>query len=107
MSNEPGGKNHFEIYIFRNTGLIGGKAFERINFGNQDSKDKRDGYMGHNEKARHAMVDEVLFDLPSNSELVDHVVTNKILALLYDNHILQKNNAVPFGSYPAKEIFGE
>lgn len=107
MSDEPGGKNHFEIYIFRNTGLIGGEAFERINFGSQDSKGQKGDYKGHNEKARHATVNEILFDLPSSSELADHVVTNKILSLLYTNHILQKDNAIPFGSYPTKEIFGE
>ena len=107
MNSEPGGKNHFEIYIFRNIGLIGGKAFERINFGEQDTASRNDSYIGHNEKSRHAMVDELLYDLPSNSELSDHVVTNKILSLLYTNHILQKSNAVPYGSYPAKEIFDE
>lgn len=53
------------------------------------------------------MVDEILFNLPSNSELSDYVVTNKLLYLLYNNHILQKNNATPFGSYSTREIFGE
>ena len=107
MRSSPGGKNHFEIYIFRNVGLIGGSAFERINFGGQDAELGSSNYIGHNEKSRRAMVDEILFDLPSNSELSDHVATNKLLYLLYNNHILQKNNATPFGSYSTKEIFDE
>jgi len=27
---QPGGNNHFELYIFRNTRMIGGKPFERV-----------------------------------------------------------------------------
>lgn len=81
--------------------------------GSSDSSSRQDAelgsssYIGHNEKSRRTMVDEILFNLPSNSELSDYVVTNKLLYLLYNNHILQKNNATPFSSYSTKEIFGE
>lgn len=27
---QPGGNNHFELYVFRNSGMIGGKPFERF-----------------------------------------------------------------------------
>lgn len=102
----PGDKNHFDIYIFRNSDLIGGKSFEKIEFGGADAKEHKESkYLGHNEEARHQTLNELMFDLPSNSELEQHLSTNKMLAAIYKNHIKQHYNKIPYSSFKFKDIF--
>lgn len=49
-----GNEDHFEIFIYRNKSLVGGKSFSHFDFGESDRekflKDKY--YLGHNERAR-------------------------------------------------------
>ena len=102
----PGDKNHFDIYIFRNSDLIGGKSFEKIEFGGVDVEAHRGGkYLGHNEEARYQTLNELMFGLPSNSELEQHLNTNKMLAAIYRNHIKQHYGKIPYSSFKFKDIF--
>ncbi len=102
----PGDKNHFDIYIFRNSDLIGGKSFEHIKFGETDAVEhKAEKYLGHNEEARHQTLNELMFNLPSNSELEQHISTNKMLAAIYKNHIKQHYGKIPYSRFKFKEIF--
>lgn len=104
---EPGGKNHFDIYIFRNSSLIGGKPFEHIQFGKEDAKihKKNIGYLGQNEEARHVTLDELMYDKPSISELQHHIETNKLIAAISQNHIKQHRGTIPYSKFKFKDIF--
>lgn len=104
-SYEAGGNNHFDIYIFRNSNLIGGEAFEKIEYGSDDlMKTRESSYLGHNEYARFKLLDELMYNLPSNSEIADHLATNKLLSEIYKNHSRQTNGDVPYSKISAKEI---
>lgn len=102
---DVGGNSHFDIYIFRNSNLIGGKAFEKIQYGAEDlEKHKSNSYLGHNEYARHATLNELMYDKPSNSELKSHLATNKLLSEIYKNHARQTSGKIPYSKFNAKEI---
>jgi predicted dehydrogenase len=105
--NDVGEEGHFDIYIFRNSNLIGGKAFEHIRFGAEDSKRNMGNkmYLGHNEEARYKTMDELMYNKPSNSELAQHIATNKLLALIYKNHIKQHSGTIPYSQVKFKDIF--
>lgn len=102
---DTGGANHFDIYIFRNSNLIGGKAFEKIQFGEMDLKGhEAELYMGQNEYARRQTLDELLQDLPSQNELRNHLPANKLLSEIYKNHARQSKGETPFVSFNAVDI---
>ncbi len=102
-----GDKNHFDIYIFRNTALIGGQPFEHIRYGGYETMQHRSdgGYLGHNEAARHKILDELIYNLPSNSELASHVTTNRLLSAIIENHERQRANKIPLGNYKVKDFY--
>lgn len=108
-SKTIGGKDHFDIYIFRNTNLIGGQPFELIEFGHDEAEEyKKDAYyLGHNEKSRYQAVDELLDDLPSDSELEKHLTTNALVSAFYENEARQQFDDVPYKEYKIQEIFYE
>lgn len=64
----PGGLEHFDIYVFRNTGMIGGKPFEVIKlcdlYSNVDSS-----FKGYNELSREEYLDDFLFGYSSLGDL--------------------------------------
>lgn len=105
-----GSKNHFDIYIFRNSKLIGGKSLEVVKYGKFDSEQHSgDGmhYIGQNEQPRFRAIEELLSNTPSWSSLEDHAVTNKLMTVLYSNQAKQNFGKVPFAEYKYKEIFNE
>lgn len=106
---EPGDKNHFDIYIYRNSKLIGGEPFEILRYGGLETMQHRgDGrYLGHNESARCTTLDEIMYDLPSNSELRSHLATNKLLTMMYKNHIKQEYGKIPNSKCMYKELQNE
>ena len=104
-SYDVGENNHFDIYIFRNSNLIGGKAFEKIQFGSEDfQQHDSKAYLGHNEFARYETLNELLYDKPSLSELKTHLATNKLLSEIYKNHARQTAGAIPYSTFDAKDI---
>jgi predicted dehydrogenase len=106
---DPGDTNHFDIYIYRNAKLIGGEPFEIVRYGGFESMQHRgDGrYLGHNESARYKTLDELMYDLPSNSELSTHLATNKLLTMMYKNHIKQDYGKIPYSKCAYKELKNE
>lgn len=102
---DVGENNHFDIYIFRNSNLIGGKAFEKIQFGNEDiQQNDSESYIGHNEFARYETLNELIYDKASSSELKTHLATNKLLSEIYKNHARQTSGKIPYSKFEAKEI---
>ena len=108
MYENVGNKNHFDIYIFKNTNLLGGTPLEIIQFGKNDkTKNLNSMYLGHNENARYKVIDELLNNRSSNSELNTHISSVKLLSKLYLNRIKEKNNEIPFSRYNIEDIFYE
>lgn len=66
-----GGKDHFDIYIFRNSNLIGGKAFEKISIKDLINKEN-DSFLGNNEKAREICFCSFFNNDVNNSNLLAH-----------------------------------
>lgn len=53
----PGGLEHFDIDIYRNVDLIGGKPYERIHLYDLYNMDEKNNFLGYNEYAREEMID--------------------------------------------------
>lgn len=105
---DTGQNNHFDIYIFRNSNLIGGKSFEKIQYGSWDlNSNNSNKYLGHNENARYQTLDELMFNLPSKSEIQSHLATNKLLSEIYKNHAKQTLGKIPISKFQIKELFNE
>lgn len=78
-----GNEDHFDIYIFKNSQLVGGTTLEKVSLG-EDMKSKQDSeYMGHNEKAREQCLLDWLNGAMNNSDFISHKETNIILSSLY------------------------
>lgn len=106
---EPGDKNHFDIYIYRNSKLIGGEPFEVLRYGGLETMQHRgDGsYLGHNESARYVTLDELMYGLPSNSELKTHLGTNRLMSVMHKNHIKQEYGKIPNSKFMYEELKNE
>lgn len=73
----PGHLDHFDVYVFRNAGVVGGASFEKLEFG-RAGQDK-----GHNEQARLDLLEAFLAGDPSGSELEEHRRTIFWLSRIY------------------------
>lgn len=84
-THDVGLLEHFDIYIFRNSDLIGGKPFEKIGItdllGRQSIETK--SFIGYNEKARENCLIGFLNNLSEYSDLTDHHLTVKVLTNAY------------------------
>lgn len=95
---EPGGLDHFDIYIFRNSDLIGGKPFERIRVSNR-SRINRKTHMGHNEEAREKCTVDWLQGNESENDVLKHKLSNLVLSILYRCSAKEKA-----GNFPQVEV---
>ncbi|MBS0656413.1 MAG: Gfo/Idh/MocA family oxidoreductase [Verrucomicrobia bacterium] len=73
---EVGGLRHFDIYLFRNSQLVGGKPFAKLN--SSDFTKNLDS--SFNEQSREECFFRFLDDLPSLSSLKDHKLGITILS---------------------------
>ena len=92
--NQVGSIEHFDIYIFRNNQLIGGKAFEMLNIANLSEKDKK-YFIGYNEKARENCFINFLLNIDDSSDLLEHKNSICILEKAYEA-ISKKENVINF-----------
>jgi predicted dehydrogenase len=76
-SYETWSKNHFDICIYRNAGLIGGEAFEKISLGEK--------YPDLMWMARKALFHEFLTKRAKSSLLKTHKRTNELIHAIYGN----------------------
>lgn len=101
--HKAGGNNHFDIYIFRNTGMLGGKhPMEVITMKDLSAKHKLDDSKLLTEQAKTAVVEEFLNfikggvdkkDLISNID--SHLNGVKMMSAAYLSHIHQKAGKNP------------
>lgn len=92
-----GGLEHFEIFVFRNTSVIGGLPFERIELGANSTLSS--GYIGHNEEARNHCLSDFLN--PSSdfkvsiSDIQTHAYTNWLLSQIHLATCKKREDSIP------------
>ena len=81
-----GTMEHFEIYVFRNTEIIGGVPFERIPLKELIKPADGDGFIGFNEQARERSLMHFLASRDDqSSDLTEHDVPVKVMANVYSS----------------------
>jgi hypothetical protein len=87
---QPGGNNHFEIHLFRNTRMIGGKEVEVIHLDQLAGFDRSRLYI---EQVKEEVVGEFfryltgqLSEQELRSPLHDHAIPVRMLAAVYESH---------------------
>lgn len=76
-----GGLDHFDILVFRNSDIIGGKLFEILDL----EKDDRKYYLGQNEVARFDILRDYFFNKHSYSSITKHKESISLLSELQLN----------------------
>lgn len=94
---EIGGNNHYDIHIYRNNGIIGGKAFEIITAKDIAIEYNLDRTKVMNELARHAAVKEFLEvvvgkrkGIETRANLLDHYLSVQLMSMIYASAIKKK-----------------
>ncbi|MEN3305752.1 MAG: hypothetical protein V7603_1954 [Micromonosporaceae bacterium] len=80
-----GSYEHFDIYFFRNSALVGGPAFDSVTLGDA-SRHRRhveQGYLGHNEAARTEVFRDFLNEDAGRAGLASHELPVKLTAATY------------------------
>lgn len=83
-SQDVGGVEHFDIYVFRNSELIGGKPFEKINMATISGKDGDEYIKGYNERAREKCFINFLLNLNDDSDLLKHKTSIELTEKAYE-----------------------
>ena len=91
LNNRIGSIEHFEIYIFRNSKIIGGKPFEIVDIANLSERDK-EYFQGYNEKARENCFISFLNNSNQDSDLLKHKVSIELVSKAYE--IMEKKKKI-------------
>lgn len=92
--NDVGALEHFDIYIFRNVDLIGGKPFEKISI-DDIVKEQSCSFIGYNERARENCLMDFLNNVTTHSDILDHEMTIKLLSNTYSSIVKRKQKENP------------
>lgn len=91
---ELGGNNHYDIYVFRNKDIIGGKLLEVITAKDVADARKLNKTKVMNELARHEAVKEFLGVIVGNCKgsetrgnIIDHRITTQLMSMIYESSI--------------------
>lgn len=93
-----GGLEHFDIDIFRNSDVIGGKPFERITVGSLHSEEEKKSMLGYNEQAREEYLSKFLNNKCDKGLLKDQAMAVEILysaTLGLRNKYKNRNKSIP------------
>lgn len=82
-NNHVGSVEHFDIYVFRNSELIGGKVLETADIATLSEKDKK-YFNGYNEKARENCFINFLLNIDDSSDLLEHKVSIELIEKAYE-----------------------
>lgn len=82
-NNNVGSVEHFDIYVFRNSQLIGGKTFEMLDIATLSDKDKK-FFNGYNEKARENCFINFLLNIDDSSDILEHRVSIELTEKAYE-----------------------
>lgn len=96
MEYGPGHTDHFDILVFRNNGVLGGKRFEQIEIGrNLATSLPATSHFSHNETARENLFLDFIKRSNSKSDLLHHSFTNEFLSRIYECIALERNGKFP------------
>jgi hypothetical protein len=90
---EVGSKEHFDLYFFRNSGVIGGEPFAKVSL--NDLVDLHKDFKGCNNLARERCFLSFLYDQPSQSTLEDHSLGITLLSSAYKALYHKRNGLSP------------
>ena len=76
---EVGGLENFDILIFRNSDLIGGKPFEEIKIGDLYEDIDENNFEGYNEKSREDFIMDFINGNSNKSDLTEHKLAMELL----------------------------
>lgn len=93
-NNHVGSVEHFDIYIFRNSDLIGGKTLEILDIATLSEKDKK-YFNGYNEKARENCFINFLLNIDDSSDLLEHKASIELTEKAYEA-MVRKDNIMKF-----------
>ncbi len=81
LTNEemPGGLEHFDIQVYRNTSMIGGRPFEEIKLGSLYSSKEKEQMLGYNELAREEFLKKFFHGQCEKGDLQDQALAIEIL----------------------------
>ena len=83
-----GDLEHFDIYIFRNSDLIGGKPFEKLTIKDLENEiSENNEFIGYNENARQVCLINFLNNIPNDSSILYHKQSIEITHQLYKSLI--------------------
>ncbi len=82
-----GDLEHFDIYIFRNTGIIGGKPFEKIKLSELERNIDDCDFIGYNERARERCLVDFIHNISNDSNLLLHSQSILITEMIYKSLI--------------------
>ena len=80
--------DNFDIYIFRNVELIGGKSFEKISINNLI---KEDDFLGNNEKAREICFKKFYDTEKNDSDFIKHKQSIILLQKICESVVKESN----------------
>lgn len=76
---ETGGLEHFDIEIYRNVDIIGGKPFEKIRLGDLYSEKEKKDILGYNELSREVYLDKFLKGICDKGDIKEQVLGIELL----------------------------
>lgn len=100
---ELGGNNHFDIYVFRNTGILGkNKPLEVIRLSDFENEYKLNNTKLAIEQVKHLVVDEFISVIQGKkdiqeltSNIQDHQLPVSLMSSIYKSHVNYTNNMNP------------
>ena len=92
-----GDEHHFDIYIFRNSDVVGGKPLEKFCFGEAESQQHRADttYLGHNEQGREVNFANFLAGRVDGTGFASHRLTNTFLSKIYTCISKESHGEIP------------
>ena len=96
FEEEVGGLEHFDIHIYRNSDLIGGKPHEIIKLGDLYTDKEKENILGYNELSREVYINNFLKGKCEKGDIKDQALGIEILtACATGIHNYYKNKKVP------------
>ena len=79
LEEQTGGLEHFDIDIYRNVDIIGGKPFERISLGSLYTDKEREEFLGYNELSREIYLNNFFKGKCDKGDIKDQALAIEIL----------------------------
>lgn len=96
-----GNEHHFDIYFFRNSGLVGGQTLEKIEYGEKLKKDNKEDkyFMGHNEKGKENIIRSFIEGAEDITTIENQMLTNSLLSKTAEALALGIRNQTPLVNF--------